>query len=296
MTGLLLRLYPRPWRIRYGAELEELLVASSGGRVSWRDGLDVAAGAFRERLRAAGLAGDPPPAERTRGGALLVLCAWALFVVGGVGVQKFSEHWQGAMPNGGHGVPFDAFDVLIGGAAVGSALVVAGVLAALPALLRFLRDGGWPLVRPHLVAASVLTVCAGAGVAGLALWAHGLTGPQRNGSDAAYTAVAVLVALLLAACVLAWTAAAVACGRRLHLTHGTLRLEAMLAVGVVAAMAAMTAATAVWWAALARSADPAFFGGSAVAPQLVVATLLMLAATLSGALGARQAVRGALAA
>jgi hypothetical protein len=70
----------------------------------------------------------------------------------------------------------------------------------------------------------------------------------------------------------------------------------MLAVGVVAAMAAMTAATAVWWAALARSADPAFFGGSPVAPQLLVATLLMLAATLSGALGARQAVRGALAA
>jgi hypothetical protein len=294
VTALLLRLYPRAWRARYGAELEELMLASSRGRISWRVRANVVVGALRERLRAAGLAGDSPPAEQARGGALLVLCAWVVFVVGGTIVQKFSEHWQGATPAAARTVPSAAFDVLLAGAALGAALVLAGIALTLPALVRFLRDGGWPLVRERIAIAGVLTAVAAACAAGLAWWAHGLTEAQRNGADARYTAVAAIAGLVLLACLAAWTAAAVACARRLHLTHRVLVTEAALAGGVAVAMAAMTAATAVWWGAVARSAQPGFFGGAhPLAPQLVVATALMLVATVTGAAGARQALRGA---
>jgi hypothetical protein len=294
MTGLLLRLYPRAWRDRYGAELEELIRASSGGRLSRRVWLDVVAGAVREHLRTAGLAGDSPPASRARSGALVVLCAWAVFVVGGAAVQKFSEHWQDDTPVGARGVPSAAYDVLVAAAVVGSVLVVAGIVLALPALLRFLREGGWPLVRDQVAAAAVLTILAAGSLAGLAAWAHTLTAPQRNGSDPAYSGLGAATLLLLLGSLALWTAAAVACVRRLHLSHRLLGVEGLLAAGVAASMATMTVATAVWWGALARTAQPGFFGPAApVAPELLVATALMLVATASGAFGAHRALHGA---
>ncbi len=295
MTGLLLRLYPRAWRIRYGSELEELVVASSGGRVSWRVRLDVAAGGLRERARSAGLSGDAPPAEQARGGALLSLCAWALFVVGGLGVQKFSEHWQSATPPGTGRLPalaFDAFDTLVVVAVIGTMLVLVGVAVTLPALTRFLRDGGWPLVRRRVILAAASTVVAAGCLAVLVAWARGLTGLERNGRDSAYVGMFGVTLLAMLACLAAWTAAAVACGRRLQLSLATLVFEAALAVGVTLSMAAMTVATVTWWIVLARSAQPSFFGGSAVAPQLFVAAALMLLATAAGALGSARAVRG----
>ena len=133
-TGLLLSLYPAGWRARYGEELEALILETSAGRVSWHVRLDVAVGGGRERLHAAGLGGGDAPAERMRGGALLVLCAWALFVVAGVGVQKFSEHWQAVTPSADRALPAHAFDVLVVAAAIGSALIAAGVAATLPSL------------------------------------------------------------------------------------------------------------------------------------------------------------------
>jgi hypothetical protein len=291
--ALLLRLYPPGWRARYGEELHALILETSDGRVSWRVRADVVVAAARERLRSAGLAGDGPPAERMRSGTLLVLCAWALFVVAGAGVQKFSEHWQAATPAGARGLPTAAFDVLLAAACVGSALVLTGVAAALPSLARFLRGGGLAQVRRPLLRAVALTIAALPVTVAVVLWAHRLSAAQRNGHDAAYAAVTVSWALLLAACLAAWTAAGVAAARRLALAPALVRLEALLAAGVAAAMVTMTAATAVWWGALARSA-PSFLGaaGSPLAPQLLVATVLMLVATLAAGYGAGRAVAG----
>lgn len=291
MNALLLRLYPPAWRARYGAELESLILETSGHRPSWRIGADVAAGGLRERLRAAGLTGDAPRPERVRGGSLLVLCAWAVFVVAGVGVQKFSEHWQAGTPRAAQALPAHAFDALGVAAAVGSALVLIGIAVALPALLRFLRDGGWPLIRRRIVVAVALTLVAVGALAGLVSYAHGLGEAQRNGSDSAYTGVGAVVGLLLLACLAAWTVAAVACARRLHLSHRSLQRERTLATLVTVLMAAMTAATAVWWGALAHSARLGFFGGSVYPPQLMGAGALMVAATAAGAFGSRQALR-----
>jgi hypothetical protein len=294
----LLRLYPAAWRARYGEELQALLVESSaGGRVPWRARLDVALAGGRERLRAAGLAGDGlPPHERARSGSLLVLCAWALFVVGGAGVQKFSEHWQGATPAAGRGVPSGAFLALVVTAAIGSVLVLAGVASAAPSLLAFLRGGGWPAIRGRVLTAAFLSCLTVAAMAPLVGWAHVLTVRQRNGLDLGYGIAFGFWVALAAAGLLAWTGAAVSTARQLSLPATTLRYQARVASAVTVAMAVMTTATAVWWAALASSA-PWFLAGrpvgsaaSPLAPQLLAAATLMLVATLLGALGAFRSV------
>ena len=301
-SRLLLRLYPPAWRARYGEELEALILEASGGRVSWRVRLDVARAAGRERLRSLGVLHDGPPSESMRSGSLLVLCAWALFVVAGMGVQKFSEHWQAATPSASRALPTGAFDSLLVGAWIGSVLVLLGVAVASPSFVRFIRSGGWPQVRRRVLTASALTLAAVLTTVPVVIWAHRLATGQRNGGDVGYATGVALWALLLVACLAAWTAAAVAVARRVDLSATVLRLEAFLATVVTVSMAAMTAATAVWWAALARAA-PWFLAGrpvgsaaSPVAPKLLVATIVMLTATAAAAVGARRSLHGVAAA
>ena len=297
--ALLLRCYPPAWRARYGEELEALIVESSGGRsMSWRIGLDIALAGGRERLRSSGLTGDAvPPGERSRAGSLLVLCAWVLFVVAGFAVQKTSEHWQSATPASSQGLPVGAFDALVVAAALGSALVLAGIACVCPSLVAWMRGGGWREIRAVVLRAALVTVPTMAATVALVVWAHRLSSGQRSGHDSAYVLGFGAWALLVVACLVAWTAAAVATARRLALSAKLLRLEAWLAAGVSSTMAAMTIATAVWWAALARAA-PWFFTGrpagtsaSALVPQLLVAMLLMLIATPLAGAGALRALR-----
>lgn len=297
-SGLLLRLYPPSWRARYGEELEALIVEASGGqRVPWRIRADVALAGARERLRASGLTGGVAPEDRVRSGTLLVLWAWALFVVAGLTVQKFSEHWQRAMPASGRGLASTAFGGLVIAAVCGSLLVVAGIALALPSVASFLHAGGWPVIRRRVVTAMLATTVAAAATVTLVIWGHDLSTRQRNGSDAGYATAFVVAALLAAVCLFAWTVLAVTTARRLRLTSATLRMEAWIACAVSLAMGVMTAATTVWWAAIANSAPwflagaPAGTHASSRAPQMVVATSLMVLATLLGAAGARRAVR-----
>jgi hypothetical protein len=75
-------------------------------------------------------------------------------------------------------------------------------------------------------------------------WAHTLTARQRAGHSALWYSVGFLAwGLLVAACLAAWTAAAVAIARRMRWPAPVLRAEVVVAVGVTAAMAVMTAAT-----------------------------------------------------
>jgi hypothetical protein len=291
----LLRFYPAAWRRRYGEELEGTIVeASEGGRVSWRTRLDVALAGSRERVRAA-RGGGASPADRVRGSALLVLCAWALFILGGMVVGKFSEHWQDALPPGGGSTGRVAFTVLVAAACAGSALVLAGVAAAVPSFLRSLRGDGWerarrPLIRTALVGAGLL-----AATAALAVWGGSLDAHQREGGEVAYAIGFVAWALLVVAAVATATAAAVTIARRIELPVRVLRALAWLGAGTAFAMALVTGATIVWWVEVGGSA-PWFFsgngagqGGSALAPTLIAATAIMVAATL---VAVRVALRG----
>jgi hypothetical protein len=295
----LLRLYPTRWRARYGDELDELMrEASSGRRLPWRIWKNVALAGGRERLRASGLVGDAlPPGERSRAGTLLVLCAWSLFVVAGVSVQKISEHWQGATPSSSRALPAAALDVLVAAAVVGSAATLLGIACALPALRVLLAAGRRHELRRPIRRAAGLTLVAGLATVGLVSWAHGLSARQRNGHDLLYGLGALAWALLAMACLAAWTAAAVAAGSRVDLSRRLLRVEAWLGVVAATAMVVMLGATCVWWASLARSA-PWFFTGapagshaSAVSPGLIGCVLLMVAATAAGLAGSLRAVR-----
>jgi hypothetical protein len=290
---LLLRLYPRAWRARYGEELLALLteLSEADPRVS-RMRRDVARAGLGERLRAAGFGAGAPPATRARSGALLVLCAWMLFAVAGVRVQKFSEHWQSATAQSARGVPAVAFHVIEGAAALGGVLVLAGVALALPRALAYIRSGGWPVVRRAVVRASALTAVAVGATAALAVWAQHLDTAQRNGASSAYSGAFVLCALLLVGALAAWTTVAVSLARALELSGRVLRIEALLAGTICASMLAMTVATATWWGALARVAPWVLHGAaegshsSSFALSLFVPSALMAVATCFAAFGA----------
>jgi hypothetical protein len=293
----ILSVYPRAWRARYGEELAVLIEELAGGaRMSWRDRIDVVRAAVVVRARALGL-GGLPPRERAREGSLRVLYAWMLFVIGGFGVEKASEHWQAVTPAAKQGLPASAFDVLVVTAAVGSVLVMLGVAASLPTLVAFLRGGGWGTIRRPILRALSLSALLVAATVGLAAWAHSLKPSARNGSDALYSGVFLAWVMLFVACLFAWAAAAAATARRLALPASELRLEVWLGAAVSAAMAVMTIATAVWWVSLAHAA-PWFFDGrpvgsaaSALQANIVVPALLMLCASLFGLAGARRATK-----
>jgi hypothetical protein len=291
----LVRLYPRSWRVRYGDELETLILDMTGGDgPSWRVRADVARSAGRERLRAARL-GDGAPEARVRGGTLLVLWGWTLFVLGGAIVAKSSEHWQAAMPGGGHALASAAFAGLTALAVVAGVLVLAGIAASIPSVAAFLRAGRWPQVRGRLLTALGATVVLIVATTALVAWAHGLDARARNGHDTAYGVAFAGWALLGAACLLTWTGAAADLARRLDLRAETLRAQSRLATSVAVAMGAMSCAMAIWWASVGHAAPAALTGtpgdvrASALVAQLVLAGALMLAATAMGALGARRA-------
>jgi hypothetical protein len=295
----LLWCYPAPWRARYGDELEALILdMSDGRRVPWRVRADVLGAGLRERLHASGLSGDGPARSRVRAGVVLVMWAWALFVLGGAVLGKSTEHWQSAMPTGsGHTLATAAFSTVLVGAVGAALLVLAGIGAALPDVLSFLRGGGWRHMRAPVLTAVGLTVAMVAATLGLAAWAHGLTPAARNGHDTAYAIAFLAWAALCAGTLFTWTAAAALTARHLGLATWILRVQARLAAAATAAMGLIAAATAVWWVTVAQASPAALTGGpdvgrqSALVPQLVVAMVIMLCATALGAVGARRAAR-----
>jgi hypothetical protein len=292
----LLRIYPTAWRARYGDELANLIEELDGDtRISWRVRLDVVRAGLAERARVLGV-GALPPRERAREASLLVLYSWMLFVLGGFGVLKASEHWKAVTPATKQGLPAAAFDVLFVTAGIGSALVLVGIAAFLPRLAALIRQGDWKEVRRPITRAAFLNLVTAAATFGLARWAHSLTPGARNGRDAAYSAAFVAWIILLAGCLFGWAAAAAATARRLSPAARLLRLEVWLGAAVSAAMVVMTIATALWWGSLARAA-PWFFEGrpvgssaSALVSNMAIPMLVMLCATTLGLIGAIQAM------
>lgn len=257
---LLVRLYPRLWRERYGAELAAL-VEDAGGLGPAAFG-NLVAGAVRERLRE---------------GAIVVAPAWALFVAAGMVVQKQSEHWQGATPPGARAVPRAAFDAFVAGA--GGATVVALVAAAL-ALPAALRSRAFS--RRSLVRAALATVVAAISTGGVVWWAHGASRPQ-----AASWAIGIAWVLVLATTLATWTSLVVGAARRVELPPSMRRIQAWLVAGLAVAMTAMTASMCIWWASLARSA-PAVV--PALDAPLLAAAAAMALASVVGVAGARRAL------
>jgi hypothetical protein len=290
----LLRWYPDAWRVRYGDEFVALIEDTYGDDpVPARCRLGIARAGMAEHLVELGFgAGDPAPAERLQGGALLVLAAWGLFVVGGSIFAKVAEHWDVATPKADRWLPSAAYLTVVGAAALGAVLIGLAVAAVQPSFVRFLRDGGWSAVRRPVVRAAVVTAVAVLFGAGIVVWAHHIGPVQRNGGSWLYGGAALVGGLLLVATVAGWTVAAGGTVRRLGLSFPVLRFEGLLAVALAVVMVAVLGATTVWWAAVATDAPgflsgaPAGAAGSPVTPPLLIAGACMLA-------GMGLAVRGA---
>jgi hypothetical protein len=134
----LLRWYPAPWRIRYGEEFTELLIADIRERPrSVARTLDIARGGVVARLADAGLAGLPVLAaaaagardRQVRASLVSLGCAAAVFL--GFGAALWSQltiGWQWAAPANGAAA---AATVVTSAAML--AFLVLGVGAALPA-------------------------------------------------------------------------------------------------------------------------------------------------------------------
>jgi MFS family permease len=297
VASLLVRLYPRPWRERYGEELIGLILeCGDGGRNAWQTRVDVLVGAGRERVVAAGLAPGASAGARAHGGMSLVLWAWALFIFAGAIVQNTSEHWRQALGRGSDVPASVAFGVLVGVAVLVALIVLAGIAVAVPRLRELVRGGGWPAIRLPIRRAGMLTVLWLVAIVGVVVWAHTLSAHQRDGSDSAYEAAFIAQALLGLAALLAWTAAAIRIQHRLTLAAVTLRIQGRLSVLAAAGMGVMSLATGVWWVALAARSPGALTGShapsaSAAVPQLVVAGVIMLCSALAAAFGARHTTR-----
>jgi hypothetical protein len=294
----LLRWYPAAWRWRYGEELAALLEDSyGGGRIPIRQRLSLAGHGLWERARGAGLADGADPVRQAQAGSLLVLCSWPAFVIAGGAFAKYAEHWDAATPAGARWLPAAAYDVVVAAAVAGAAVVAVGALVALPAFVSLLRAGRWRELRGVVAVAVVLTASTLAMTVGAVLWAHGQSATERNTTSVLGIGLGGAFALCLVATLAAWCAAAVSTVQRLELAGRVLQMEGALAVALVGAMAAVTAGTVTWWAALASSA-PGFLShgllgawGPGVAPVLVGTGLLMTGGLAAATVGAVRVVR-----
>ena len=301
MTGRarLLRCYPPAWRERYGDDLAAYLDDTYAGRLPLRAASSLVAGGVREWVRfiRASFAALPA-AGRVRAGALIVLAGWAAFVVAGSGFAKISEHFDSSLSARSRIVPDIAYAVVQDVATVSGLIVVIGLVLAVPALLRLLSSGGWPVIRRHVMRAAVASAVTAGTTIAVAAWAHQLSAAQRNGGNAGYAALFLAWAGLVAVTVALWTVAVIGTARRLTLPRPVLIAEGALATALTLGMLIMLVAAAVWWAAMA-SAAPSFFGGApgigaAWTPQLLATATLMVAGLASAAVGVvriAQAVR-----
>ncbi len=289
------RWYPSAWRARYGEELVALMEDSyPDGGVPPRVWMGIAHAGIVEHIREVGFAAGDSPAGRVRSGSMLVLWAWALFVIAGASFAKLSEYWSASTPPAARWLPSTAYAAVEGAAWAGAAVVGLAVAAALPALRRYVGEGRWMELRRPVAWAAGLTAVTGLDGLGVVVWAHHLTAVQRNGGSPSYGAVAAVGALLVAATLGGWTLVAIRLMTSLDLSPKVLRRTGQLAVALTAAMTVILAATITWWAAMAADARVFISGtpsGSPVSTQLVVTGLCMLVGLGVGVSGAARVMR-----
>jgi hypothetical protein len=258
----LLRWYPRAWRERYGEELLALIQDTlDEGRPTWRLRLGVIRSGLRERghqaVRAVKAAGQRPSG----------LDLWAKMLVAGTIVALLPENLSQSPSPARGWQAVAAFDAMLAAVALTGAVVVAGGLAALPALVRFLQAGGWPKIRRRVAWATGATAVAGGGLAGLAL-VVGSRSPGQLDASGAYLAGWLATGLAIAVAIGLWATAAAATARHLALVPRVRAVQ--LALGAVAAplVTVVLVTLNLWWSATQSAvwlvAVPVFLGSASV--------------------------------
>ncbi len=294
----LVRWYPPAWRERYGDELVALLEDCYGDDgVPWRRCPGLVKAAAIERAREADVIGAPADVRSaTRAGSLVVLCAWAVFMVAGAAFAKYAEHWEAVTPVAARHLPAVAFGAVQVAAFAGILIVALAAVVAIPGFIHLVRAGGLGPIRAPLRRALVVTAVTAAGSVGLIAWAHHLGPSQRNGGLWPYQVVGMAWAVLVVASIALCTAAVVAAGSRIELSDRMERLYRALAVALSVAMAVILGGVIVWWAALTSSA-PWFLHsgllavrGGPVSTPMVGTALLMAVGLVIAVLGTGRAL------
>jgi hypothetical protein len=248
-----LRLYPRPWRDRYGDEFAALLIdmTSAAGRPA-RAGLiaNAISGALGARLSPPG--GNMMP-DRIRRSLATAACAVVAFVVAGAGFQKMTEYPDFTAAARQHAAIGASFDILRIAAIVAGVAVLAGALPIAWTVIRqAITARRTDLIRPLVIApAAVLGWIVAVRVT------VGLAGHSQIHSAANIAAVAIVLLLgVAAAAACGW--AAVAIVRRADLAPRLLRTEVLPMAVLSACMAVVTGADISWGLAV-RAADGALF-------------------------------------
>ncbi len=252
----LVRLYPRAWRERYGAEFAALLEER---RMSVLDVADVALGAADAWLRPQVTDGRMLVLERMRGSVLAVLWGWALFVVAGIGFQKMTEYedfvqaahrdfWVGA-----------AFHTVVVGAVVAlAAILLGGVPIVFAALRNALSEGRKDV--PLLFCVPPLSLAAFVGyVLLLTRVVYPTVGPHAVHSSLNVALFLSVVGAFLLAAVVSIAAVSRAVSRT-AIGERLFRFALYPATLVALAMGVVLAALVVWGIAL-KVQSPALFGG-----------------------------------
>jgi hypothetical protein len=218
----LLRWYPRAWRERYGEELLALIQDTvDEGRPTWRLRLGVIWGGLRERGRQA----RHPSRQRLALGS-----RWLTIFLAGSVLANLPLEFKTQPPPARAWQSTAALDALTAVAAFTCAVVLAGGLAALPAVVRFLRAGGWPKIRRQVAWAAGATVPAAGGLAYLVLASGSRFAAQLNVS-LAYLLVLGATTVTLVVAIGLWAAAVAATARHLKLSPRVRAAE--LIVGAV---------------------------------------------------------------
>lgn len=290
----LLRWYPPRWRSRYEEEFLEFLTDRYGtSRLPWRAQLSIVVAGVRERSTDSGITGTrSTDVTQRKSGALMVLVAWSIMIVGGAVLQKTSEHFASSLPPHAHSLADVAFNVTVASGIIGSLLVLAGAGVAMPACSRLLRAEGWSSLRPKLVTPLIATAMSGAATSGLSLWAHHLTSVQRNGADDWYSSAFLTCAFLVVVTIGLWTKVAVGIAIGCEFTSQELRRESYLALAVSLAALFVIAGATAWWIEMAQHASWFLSGSTVGLPSSAWSTNLAAALTVM-ALGTVAAVWGA---
>jgi len=270
----LLRWYPRAWRDRYGEELLALIQDTlDEGRPTWQLRLGVTWGGLRERGHRAA-----HPSKATVRRINAILRRLMMLVAGGI--LAFLPGYFTSSPPAARAVQATvALGVLLAVVGVTGALVLAGGLAAVPALVRFLRAGGWPKIRRRIAWAAGATGAAAGALAGLVL-AAGSRSSAQLATSLGYGLGIVATALAAAVAIGLWASAAAAIRRQLTLAPGVRAAQLVIGAVISNAVTAMVAANAIWLWVTQASVE-----------WLIFAVVLLTLMSVSAPVQVRQAAR-----
>ena len=297
--ALLLQLCPRAFREEHGVEVaqvfRQLCRDAWAERGAWGALTcfvaalgDLAAGALAEYLALVeGAWNRSGVMSRMRSSAILVFCAYILFVVIGMSFQKSTEDVvKSGVPTAHPGIAL-AYNVVIGGAALALlATLAGGVPIAFAALRQALTTRRWGIAALFAVPPIALLVWLGYLWVAMNVWQPSRGATVTGQQSGVALAAIILIALFIVAAIASVLAVSVAITRseiRPELYRFALTPEIGVAVGMLATVVGIAA-----WGAQMLTYAPNYLNGpdgplglrASLGSHVVVQIALMLLATL----------------